>query len=94
MAIQLTKHCDIPIRHHATEGDFFEENWGIVPSAIGRDPDFIRDLNLGRRPLRYCDFRFQAHGEGIEAGKLARAAKFHRHGQQHLSQGDDTSLVR
>ena len=77
MAIQLAQHCDIPIRHHATEGNSFEENWGIVPSAIGRDLD-----SIGHR------------GSRIKAGKLARAAKFHRHGQQHLSQGDDTSLVR
>jgi hypothetical protein len=57
MTIQLAKPCEIPIRHHATEGNVFEDNWGIVPSAIGRDPDSIGDLNLGRRPLRHCDFR-------------------------------------
>ena len=30
----------------------------------------------------------------LKAGKLARAAKFHRHGQQHLSQGYATPWVR
>ena len=48
MAILLAKHCDIPIRHHATEEDFFEENWGIVPSVIGQELSTTRSTTQAK----------------------------------------------